>query len=103
MPTYFGPTNIPPYEAFRLGTPVLYPEELGIQDNIEDAILSIKYEDPNTMASQINKLLNDEQLRQNYIKKGYEKTKFLEKIDRTEILNNVLIDFRRKFLCSKEF
>ena len=103
MPTYFGPTNIPPYEAFRLGTPVLYPEELGIQDNIEDAILSIKYEDPDTMASQINKLLNDEQLRQNYIKKGYEKTKFLEKIDRTEILNNILIDFRRKFLCSKEF
>ena len=25
MPTYFGPTNIPPLEAFKNSVPVLYP------------------------------------------------------------------------------
>ena len=24
MPTYFGPTNIPPLEAFKLGIPTIY-------------------------------------------------------------------------------
>ena len=30
MPT-FGPTNIPPLEAFELGTPVLYPDLKGLR------------------------------------------------------------------------
>ena len=64
MPSYFGPTNMPPYEAFKLGTPVLYPEILAKQDDIYDAILPIKYEDPNTMALHINNLIKNNLIRE---------------------------------------
>ena len=32
MPTYFGPTNLPPLEAFAHSVPVLYPDKPGLRD-----------------------------------------------------------------------
>ena len=103
MPTYFGPTNMPPYEAFKLGTPVLYPEILAKQDDIYNAILPIKYEDPNTMALHINDLIKNKLTREKYINKGFQKIEFLENIDRVEILNKIIINFRNKFFCFKDY
>ena len=103
MPSYFGPTNMPPYEAFKLGTPVLYPEILAKQDDIYDAILPIKYEDPNTMAVHINNLIKNKSVRENFINRGYQKIEFIESIDRVRILNKIIINFRNKFLCFKDF
>lgn len=34
MPTYFGPTNIPPMEAFSLGCPVCYSDLPGLRDQV---------------------------------------------------------------------
>ena len=31
MPSYFGPTNLPPLEAWAVGTPVIYPEAFKTQ------------------------------------------------------------------------
>jgi glycosyltransferase involved in cell wall biosynthesis len=31
MPTYFGPTNLPPLEAWATGRPLIYPKHLGAQ------------------------------------------------------------------------
>jgi glycosyltransferase involved in cell wall biosynthesis len=31
MPSYFGPTNLPPLEAWAVGTPVIYPEAFKAQ------------------------------------------------------------------------
>ena len=39
MPTYFGPTNIPPLEAFALGVPVLYSDLPGLKDQVGDSAL----------------------------------------------------------------
>lgn len=39
MPTYFGPTNIPPLEAWMTGTPVIYSALFG--DEIGDAALLV--------------------------------------------------------------
>ena len=103
MPSYFGPTNMPPYEAFKLGTPVLYPEILAKQDDIYDAILPIKYEDPNTMALHINNLIKNKSVRETIIKRGFEKIAFLESIDRVKILNKIILNFRNKFFCFKDF
>lgn len=103
MPSYFGPTNMPPYEAFKLGTPVLYPEILAKQDDIYDAILPIKYEDPNTMALHINNLIKNKSVRKTIINRGFEKIEFLESIDRVKILNKIIFNFRNKFFCFKDF
>ena len=50
MPTFYGPTNIPPFEAFKLGTPVIYPDLDGLRDQVEDAGLLVDLYDPETLA-----------------------------------------------------
>ena len=39
MPTFFGPTNIPPLEAFALGCPVATSRIYGIPEQLGDAAL----------------------------------------------------------------
>ena len=48
MPTFFGPTNLPPLEAFNIGVPVIYPDINGLREQVEDAALLINLNDPNT-------------------------------------------------------
>ncbi|MEZ0045454.1 hypothetical protein ABIA42_004333 [Bradyrhizobium sp. USDA 327] len=44
MATYFGPTNLPPLEAWAVGTPVIYPEAFKAQAG--DAAVLFDYDDP---------------------------------------------------------
>lgn len=46
MPTFFGPTNIPPLEAFAMGCPVATSRIYGIPDQLGDAAL---YFDPHSV------------------------------------------------------
>ena len=46
MPSYFGPTNIPPLEAFNLGVPVLYSDLPGLKDQVGDAALLLDLNKP---------------------------------------------------------
>jgi glycosyltransferase involved in cell wall biosynthesis len=51
MPTYFGPTNLPPLEAWAVGTPVIYPEAFKAQAG--DAAILFDYDDPHSLADAI--------------------------------------------------
>lgn len=51
MPSYFGPTNLPPLEAWAVGTPVIYPEAFKVQAG--DAALLFDYDDPRSLADAI--------------------------------------------------
>lgn len=51
MPTYFGPTNLPPLEAWAVGTPVIYPEAFKVQAG--DAAILFDYDDPRSLADAI--------------------------------------------------
>lgn len=51
MPTYFGPTNLPPLEAWAVGTPVLYPEAFKAQ--VGDAAVLFDYDSPPSLADAI--------------------------------------------------
>ena len=46
MPTFFGPTNIPPIEAIYCDTPILISGIYGMKEQLEDAAL---YFDPNSI------------------------------------------------------
>lgn len=70
MPTYFGPTNIPPLEAFVLGVPVLYSDLPGLKDQVGDAALLLDLNNPESMAKHIVNLLSNENLRKNLISLG---------------------------------
>ena len=84
MPTYFGPTNLPPLEAFYLGVPVIYSDLDGLKDQVKDAALLIDLNDPKTLAASVQKLMISKNLRKDLIDKGKSR---LKEIDNE--LNNV--------------
>jgi glycosyltransferase involved in cell wall biosynthesis len=95
MPSYFGPTNIPPLDAWENEIPVIYSNHL--KEQTLDAAL---YADPNSskqLAEQIKKMLNED-LRQEFINKG--KIRLNEiKNDRENAINELstkLNEFEKK-------
>jgi glycosyltransferase involved in cell wall biosynthesis len=75
MPTFFGPTNIPPLEAFVTGCPVAVSNIYGMPEQVGDAGLLF---DPNSdfeIADTIYKLWTDDEIVKNLINKGYQKSK----------------------------
>ena len=71
MPSYFGPTNIPPLEAMALGCPVAVSDKYAMPEQVGDAGLLFNPDSPEEIAECIRKLWCDNMLRQNLIKKGY--------------------------------
>jgi glycosyltransferase involved in cell wall biosynthesis len=99
MPTYFGPTNIPPLEAFQLGVPVLYSDKIGLRDQVGKAALLMDLTDPNSMASHIKNLIINQDLRDNLIQNGYERLKILNPEENILKLNLVLQRFQNILVC----
>jgi glycosyltransferase involved in cell wall biosynthesis len=73
MPTFFGPTNIPPLEAFTLGCPVAVSNVYGIPNQVGDAALLFDPKDAEDIANAVKRLWLDDDLCQRLIRKGLEK------------------------------
>jgi glycosyltransferase involved in cell wall biosynthesis len=99
MPSYFGPTNLPPLEAFQLGVPVLCSDKVGLRDQVGDAALVMNLKDPNSMALHLKNLIEDEQLRRRLIAAGFGRVKHFDAYDHVGVLQKVITDFRWKRLC----
>lgn len=70
MPTYYGPTNIPPLEAFAVGCPVAVSGVYGMPEQVGEAALLF---DPNSVeeiADCIRRLWTDDQLCARLVQKG---------------------------------
>ena len=98
MPTYFGPTNMPPLEAFALGVPVLYSDKAGLSEQVDDAGLLMDLKNPASMAEQLSRLCSEPNLRAQLIKAGHERLANLNKLDRALILQEIIEDFYRRRL-----
>jgi glycosyltransferase involved in cell wall biosynthesis len=62
MPTYYGPTNIPPLEAFIAGCPVAISGIYGMPEQVGDAALLFDPDSTEEIAECIRKLWTDELL-----------------------------------------
>jgi glycosyltransferase involved in cell wall biosynthesis len=51
MPSYFGPANLPPLEAWTVGTPVIYPE--AFKSFVGNAAALFDYDSPRSLADAI--------------------------------------------------
>lgn len=71
MPSYFGPTNIPPLEAMALGCPVAVSNKYAMPEQVGDAGLLFNPDSPEEIADCIRKLWTDAKLREEMIIKGY--------------------------------
>lgn len=59
MPTYFGPTNIPPLEAFALGCPVCYPDLPGLREQVKDAAYLMDLANPESLVGILMEILEN--------------------------------------------
>ena len=102
MPTYFGPTNIPPLEAFKLNVPVLYSDLPGLRDQVNDAALLLNLNDPKSLVINLKKLLSSNELRDILIAKG--KLRYNEIVSHKnnfDVLKKIIENFKSRRDCWK--
>jgi len=100
MPTFFGPTNIPPLEAWSIGKPLIYSKHLS--DNVGDAAILIDPEDEISLASAMKSILeksNSEKLVKNGFKRLEEITTMRK--DAEKRLISKLLQFKKIRQCWK--
>jgi tetratricopeptide (TPR) repeat protein/SAM-dependent methyltransferase len=70
-PSYFGPDNIPPIEAFSAGCPVIAANVSGAEEQLGDAAILVDPQYEVGFANAIMKLMQKPLLRESLIQKGY--------------------------------
>ncbi|MDB2332747.1 glycosyltransferase family 4 protein [Amylibacter sp.] len=96
MPTYFGPTNIPPLEAFKFGVPVVYPDKTGLRDQVGDAALLVDLANPESLAVKLRHLVLEPSLRSEMAILGRKKLQELESFDRSKTLELIIKRFKSR-------
>lgn len=71
FPSFFEGFGIPPLEAFACGTPVITSNTSSLPEVAGDAALLIDPHDPQSIAEAIVRILSNESLRADMIRKGY--------------------------------
>jgi glycosyltransferase involved in cell wall biosynthesis len=86
MPTFFGPTNIPPLEAWHFGRPVITSDIRGVREQIGDAGILVNPRSPEALANAMKQLWRDDALCAQLVARGkkrlatYSWDAFLEKV-----------------------
>ena len=101
MPSYFGPTNIPPLEAFHLGVPLIYSDNYDNKKIIGDAGLAVDLNNEKSLSFELYRLITDRKLRSMIIKKGYKKLEEINSINRLKVLEKLMRGFYRKKITHK--
>ena len=98
MPTYFGPNNIPPLEAFYYGVPVLYSNFDTLSVDFKECIFSLDLDDPFNLAFQLNNIIKNPKLKDIKIKNGKKFLKLREtkQIQDTEVYNSIFKQYISK-------
>jgi glycosyltransferase involved in cell wall biosynthesis len=96
MPSYFGPTNIPPLEAFLIGVPVICSDLIGAREQLLDAALYCNLDKPTSLAEHLENLLLNPDRREQFVEKGRMRLKDLQSQSVTVVLEHILNDFKVK-------
>ena len=98
MPSYFGPTNMPPLEAFAMETPVVVSNLPGIGDQVGNAALLVSPDNSESLCDAISRLVNEPQLRNILIEKGRSRLSEFSDNDRLTTLREIFNAYDRKRL-----
>lgn len=98
MPTYFGPTNLPPLESWALGVPVIYSNHLECEAG--DAVLLVDPDNAQSLADGMERVL-DQEFRKDLISRGYLRLKAVEdeRVRCEHELLERLIKFKNRRKC----
>ena len=87
MPTYLGPTNIPPLEAFFYETPVCYSDTPFFRESMTDSVFFMDLRDPNSLVRKLLIIKNDKIVTKDKIDKGKD---FLDSWNDIDFYNKLL-------------
>ncbi|MFM0704719.1 glycosyltransferase family 4 protein [Paraburkholderia sediminicola] len=99
MPTYFGPTNLPPLEAFKLGVPVLYSDLTALRDQVGDAGVLLDLNDPGSMADGLHEIMTQPEFRMQLIERGRQRIEALGDAGRLATLHEAIERFQARKMC----
>tara|TARA_B100000795_G_scaffold135283_1_gene101042 strand:- start:193 stop:1410 length:1218 start_codon:yes stop_codon:yes gene_type:complete len=77
MPSFFGPTNIPPLEGFCLDVPVIYSDLKDFRKEFGESVYYVDLNEPESLSKAILNISEDNSLKQKLILAGREKLKTL--------------------------
>lgn len=90
MPTFFGPTNIPPLEAFVLGCPVAISGIYGMPEQVGDAALLFDPQSAPQIAATIERLWTDDSLCEQLRERGFARSREWGQDDFNRYLQEVI-------------
>ena len=93
MPALIGPTNIPPWEAFKMEVPVIYSESDSIKEILGEAVYYVNPLKSESIANGIKEIFENNELKKNLIIKGK------KKLNETEAKN----EFKQFFEIIKKY
>jgi glycosyltransferase involved in cell wall biosynthesis len=86
MPSYFGPSNVPPLEAAAVGCPVICSDFLGCREQMGEAALYCDLANPGHLADHLAKLFHDAALVERLRTAGLKLATSLSKFDYAQAL-----------------
>ncbi|MFC1695070.1 glycosyltransferase family 4 protein [Pseudomonadota bacterium] len=101
MPTWFGPTNIPPLDAFALGCPVCYSDLPAFGEQLGDAAFFMDLSQPESLADILRKLLEQPGIADEKIKRGKAHTEQWGELEYAANLTMLFNEFEQKLECWK--
>jgi glycosyltransferase involved in cell wall biosynthesis len=99
FPSFFGPDNLPPLEAFALGCPVIASDVRGTKEQLGDAALFIDPKKPREIALAIKSLHDDLGLRQGLIQRGFKRARKWTAEDYIQGIFSILDEFEAIRRC----
>ncbi len=90
MPTFFGPTNIPPLEAMATGCPIAVSNIYAMPEQVGDAAILFSPESVDDIAAALKRLWKDDALCAELTRKGRIRIKELSQLGFNERLLKIL-------------
>ena len=91
--TFFGPDNLPPLEAFRIGCPVIASAVEGSEEQLGDAAILVEPSNPNAIANAVKSLMDDPNKRAELINRGYQRASRFTAKEYVRNVFNILDEF----------
>ena len=90
-----GPTAIPPFEAFKMGVPVIVSEIEGVKELYGDAVFYVNPMSPQAIAAATKEVLENNDLRSKLVKSGKKIAEDIKEKDDYSQVFKIINDYRR--------